>query len=203
MQLGFIVMPTALGVQLLAMLLIANHFGPARWGVFAVILAFMHIADFLTEMGVGTIITKLVAKAQRPAGDYIALALPAVASVAAVVAALQIVVTCLAYPAGLVAGASVLAAINILLFGVSLVLSCAIRGLGRIGLWQIGFLGQKVIILAIVLGVLRPFNGGLATGMAAWTIANLAPRARAHHRWYREHFAEYPTSRKALVPLLW
>jgi protein-S-isoprenylcysteine O-methyltransferase Ste14 len=35
---------------------------------------------------------------------------------------------------------------------------------------------------------------------ALWTVANLAPRARAHHRWYRATFANYPASRRALVP---
>lgn len=38
---------------------------------------------------------------------------------------------------------------------------------------------------------------------AAWTIANLAPRARANHRWYRANFPDYPPERKALVPLIW
>jgi 3-oxo-5-alpha-steroid 4-dehydrogenase 1 len=38
---------------------------------------------------------------------------------------------------------------------------------------------------------------------AAWTIANLAPRARAHHRWYKEHFPGYPPERKALLPGIW
>ncbi len=38
---------------------------------------------------------------------------------------------------------------------------------------------------------------------AIWTAANLAPRARAHDRWYREHFADYPPARKALLPGLW
>lgn len=33
-----------------------------------------------------------------------------------------------------------------------------------------------------------------------WTFANLAPRALAHHRWYREMFPEYPEARKALIP---
>src|SRR4030042_3776173 len=42
---------------------------------------------------------------------------------------------------------------------------------------------------------------GLA--FAVWTIANLAPRARAHHIWYREHFSDYPTGRKALMPGVW
>ena len=42
---------------------------------------------------------------------------------------------------------------------------------------------------------------GLA--FAVWTFANLAPRARAHHIWYKTHFAEYPAKRKALVPKVW
>lgn len=42
---------------------------------------------------------------------------------------------------------------------------------------------------------------GLA--FAVWTFANLAPRARAHHLWYREQFADYPPERKALLPKVW
>jgi len=38
---------------------------------------------------------------------------------------------------------------------------------------------------------------------AVWTMANLVPRARAHHAWYRAHFPDYPTQRKALVPGVW
>ena len=38
---------------------------------------------------------------------------------------------------------------------------------------------------------------------AWWTLANLAPRARSHHRWYRERFADYPATRRALVPFVW
>jgi protein-S-isoprenylcysteine O-methyltransferase Ste14 len=41
---------------------------------------------------------------------------------------------------------------------------------------------------------------GLA--FALYTIANLAPRAMANHRWYRETFDEYPRDRKALIPYL-
>jgi 3-oxo-5-alpha-steroid 4-dehydrogenase 1 len=37
---------------------------------------------------------------------------------------------------------------------------------------------------------------------AAFTIANLAPRAIANHRWYRERFEDYPPERKALIPFV-
>jgi len=36
-----------------------------------------------------------------------------------------------------------------------------------------------------------------------WTIANLVPRARMHHRWYKEQFPDYPERRKALLPVIW
>jgi 3-oxo-5-alpha-steroid 4-dehydrogenase 1 len=49
-------------------------------------------------------------------------------------------------------------------------------------------------------------------GIAAWspagllfalyTVANLAPRALAHHAWYRRSFPQYPPRRKALVPFV-
>lgn len=38
---------------------------------------------------------------------------------------------------------------------------------------------------------------------AIWTFANLAPRARAHHKWYHKTFEDYPVERKALLPGLW
>ncbi len=40
------------------------------------------------------------------------------------------------------------------------------------------------------------------TAFALYTMANLAPRAVAHHRWYRERFADYPPQRRALVPFV-
>lgn len=39
-----------------------------------------------------------------------------------------------------------------------------------------------------------------AVSFAVWTMANLVPRALAHHRWYRERFPDYPDRRKALIP---
>lgn len=42
---------------------------------------------------------------------------------------------------------------------------------------------------------------GLA--FAFWTAANLVPRAKAHHAWYRRTFPDYPPERKALVPGVW
>ena len=35
-----------------------------------------------------------------------------------------------------------------------------------------------------------------------WTSANLIPRALDHHRWYKEHFSDYPANRKAVIPFL-
>jgi 3-oxo-5-alpha-steroid 4-dehydrogenase 1 len=37
---------------------------------------------------------------------------------------------------------------------------------------------------------------------ALWTAANLVPRARAHHEWYRRTFPEYPAHRKAIIPYI-
>lgn len=41
---------------------------------------------------------------------------------------------------------------------------------------------------------------GLA--FALWTVANLLPRAVAHHRWYKQKFPEYPAERKAVLPFV-
>lgn len=38
---------------------------------------------------------------------------------------------------------------------------------------------------------------------AAFTIANLAPRALSNHRWYLQKFPDYPAQRRALLPFLW
>jgi 3-oxo-5-alpha-steroid 4-dehydrogenase 1 len=41
---------------------------------------------------------------------------------------------------------------------------------------------------------------GLA--FVVYTVANLAPRAVANHRWYLDHFPDYPRRRRALIPYL-
>lgn len=41
-----------------------------------------------------------------------------------------------------------------------------------------------------------------ALAFAVFTVANLVPRAFAHHRWYRAEFPDYPPERKALIPFL-
>lgn len=42
-----------------------------------------------------------------------------------------------------------------------------------------------------------------ALSFAVWTLANLIPRALAHHKWYKSHFNNYPQKRKAFLPGLW
>jgi 3-oxo-5-alpha-steroid 4-dehydrogenase 1 len=43
-------------------------------------------------------------------------------------------------------------------------------------------------------------TAGLA--FALFSIANLLPRAIANHRWYQEEFANYPKTRRAVIPYL-
>ena len=39
-----------------------------------------------------------------------------------------------------------------------------------------------------------------ALSFAVWTFANLVPRALDHHKWYLQHFPDYPKDRKAIFP---
>lgn len=41
-----------------------------------------------------------------------------------------------------------------------------------------------------------------AVAFVAYTIANLAPRALANHRWYHDKFPNYPSERRALIPFV-
>lgn len=60
------------------------------------------------------------------------------------------------------------------------------------------YLGELLEWIGFALAAWTP----AAALFAAFTFANLFPRALSHHRWYREQFAEYPAHRKALVPWL-
>jgi 3-oxo-5-alpha-steroid 4-dehydrogenase 1 len=61
------------------------------------------------------------------------------------------------------------------------------------------YLGEIIIWIGWALATWS--LAGLA--FAFWTLANLLPRARAHHAWYRRHFPDYPPDRKALLPGIW
>ena len=37
---------------------------------------------------------------------------------------------------------------------------------------------------------------------AVWTMANLIPRAYAHHTWYKKKFKNYPQDRKTIIPFI-
>ena len=41
-----------------------------------------------------------------------------------------------------------------------------------------------------------------ALSFFVWTVANLLPRALSNHRWYLEHFPDYPRGRKAVIPFV-
>ncbi|MFC2018833.1 DUF1295 domain-containing protein [Chloroflexota bacterium] len=61
------------------------------------------------------------------------------------------------------------------------------------------YLGELIIWLGWALATWS--LPGLA--FAVWAAANLIPRARSHHAWYRNNFPDYPPERKALVPGIW
>jgi 3-oxo-5-alpha-steroid 4-dehydrogenase 1 len=42
-----------------------------------------------------------------------------------------------------------------------------------------------------------------ALSFAVWTFANLVPRAKDHHNWYKKYFPDYPARRKAVFPFLY
>lgn len=41
-----------------------------------------------------------------------------------------------------------------------------------------------------------------ALSFAVWTYANLVPRAKNHHDWYKRNFDDYPEERKAVFPFI-
>jgi len=60
------------------------------------------------------------------------------------------------------------------------------------------YLGEMIEWFGFALAAWSP--AGLA--FALYTVANLAPRAVAHHAWYRGQFPDYPGERRALIPFV-
>jgi len=60
------------------------------------------------------------------------------------------------------------------------------------------YLGEIIEWIGWAVACLNP----AALSFALWTIANLVPRALAHHRWYKRHFPDYPRTRRAVVPFI-
>jgi len=60
------------------------------------------------------------------------------------------------------------------------------------------YLGEIVLWTGFAVASWSP----AAAAFAAFTAANLVPRAVAHHRWYRRTFPDYPSERRALLPWL-
>jgi 3-oxo-5-alpha-steroid 4-dehydrogenase 1 len=58
------------------------------------------------------------------------------------------------------------------------------------------YLGEIIEWAGLALAASTP----AALAFLAFSVANLLPRAVAHHRWYREHFPAYPAERKAIIP---
>jgi 3-oxo-5-alpha-steroid 4-dehydrogenase 1 len=61
------------------------------------------------------------------------------------------------------------------------------------------YLGEILIWLGWTVATWSP----VAAAFSLWSIANLVPRARSHHRWYKEKFEDYPVQRHILLPWLW
>lgn len=60
------------------------------------------------------------------------------------------------------------------------------------------YLGELVEWCGFALCTFSP----AALAFTVWTAANLLPRARANHLWYRERFPDYPKERRAVIPML-
>ena len=84
------------------------------------------------------------------------------------------------------------------------------RARGEKGAYQIPYgLAYRWVSCPNYLGEIIQWTGwAIATWslagwvFAIWTMANLLPRALAHHRWYQDKFEDYPAGRRALIPFL-
>lgn len=168
MQAGFLIMPAALGAQVLGMLFVAARLGPADFGAFNVVFTIMLVINFVTEMGIGPILMKLVARRDRSVTDYIALALPLVGGMAILGAVTQVLIVWFLYADPIVRIAGFLGAANTLAFAFNVVVSGALRGLGEMFQWMLGFLGQKLLFLVILGIAVAGFELNVATAVGAW-----------------------------------
>ena len=60
------------------------------------------------------------------------------------------------------------------------------------------YFGELVEWVGFAIAACSPFGWTFA----AFTAANLVPRAMASHRWYRDTFADYPPERRAILPFI-
>jgi len=60
------------------------------------------------------------------------------------------------------------------------------------------YLGEVITWIGFAIASTSP----AAIAFAAFTIANLAPRALSHRQWYWRQFANFPRERKALLPFI-
>ena len=60
------------------------------------------------------------------------------------------------------------------------------------------YFGELVEWTGFALAAMTP----AAWAFAAFSAANLVPRALSHHRWYRATFPDYPANRRAVLPFL-
>ncbi|MDB4819742.1 DUF1295 domain-containing protein [Flavobacteriaceae bacterium] len=58
------------------------------------------------------------------------------------------------------------------------------------------FFGEIIEWLGFAVMTLNP--GSIS--FLIWTICNLVPRSKAHHKWYQNNFENYPKKRKAVIP---
>jgi 3-oxo-5-alpha-steroid 4-dehydrogenase 1 len=118
------------------------------------------------------------------------------------------------YPVSWLTDPRFLAGVVVFITGYALNLSAdrtlrGLRGPGRSG-YQIPHGGAyRFVSCPNYLGEIVEWSGwALATwslpglAFAVYTVANLAPRAVANHRWYLDHFPDYPRRRRALIPYL-
>jgi 3-oxo-5-alpha-steroid 4-dehydrogenase 1 len=60
------------------------------------------------------------------------------------------------------------------------------------------YLGEIIEWIGLTIAACTP----AALAFALFSIANLLPRALAHHAWYKKTFADYPQHRKAIIPFI-